>query len=244
MTVLIDHLFIVLLFVVQPVHGAREFSHFVKRIEDGKRANRIKFYRETIVLLWVALAVLAGTWIYLGRPASDLGFVSPGGLGFWISAAFVAAVSAFLVLGWRQSLSYSPEEKQKHIQSFGNLRYFMPASAEHYRYFFVTSVTAGIVEEIIYRGFVIWYLVQFMPVWAAVIVSSIAFGLGHSYQGTGGVIRVTIIGVVFGALFIFSGSIWVPIIGHFLLDALQGLTMVEILRDDGTKIAGEPETEN
>lgn len=237
MTILIDHLFIVLLFVVQPIHGAREYGRFIKRIEDGERANRIKLYRETIVLEWVALAMLAGTWIYLGRPASDLGFVSPGGTGFWISAAFVAAVSAFLLLGWRQSLSFSPEEKQKHTRSFGNLRYFMPANAEHYRYFFVTSVTAGIVEEIIYRGFVIWYLLHYMPVWAAVVVSSVAFGLGHSYQGTGGVVRVVLIGVVFGALYIFSGSIWVPIVGHFLLDALQGLTMVEILRDDDTKTA-------
>lgn len=238
----IDHAFMVLLFVVQPVHGARAYRRYIKRIEGGRRPDRIKLYRETIVLEWVALAVLAGTWVYLSRPVSDLGFVTPGGSGFWISAAFVAAISAYLLFSWRQSRSFAPEEKKKHIQSFGNLRYFLPANAEHYRYFFVTSVTAGIVEEIVYRGFVIWYLVQFMPVWAAVIVSSVAFGLGHSYQGTGGVVRVTIIGVVFGALFVFSGSIWVPIVGHFLLDALQGLTMVEILRDDGANVANEPET--
>lgn len=102
---LIDHAFMILFFIVQPIHGAREYDRYVKRIEDSERANRIKFYRETIVLEWVALAVLAGAWIHLGRPASDLGFISPGGTGFWISAAFVVAVSAFLVVGWRQSMS-------------------------------------------------------------------------------------------------------------------------------------------
>ena len=232
---MIDHLFIILLFVVQPVHGAREFSRYLKSIEDGAPADRIKLYRQTIALEWVAFAVLAVTWIYLGRPASDLGFIAPGGPGFWISAAFVAAVSVYLIWAWQKSKSFTQEEKQKNIESFGDLRHFLPASDRDYRYFFVTSITAGIVEETLYRGFVLWYLIQFVPVWAAVIVSSIAFGLGHSYQGAGGVIRVAIIGLVFGGLFVLSGSIWLPILGHFLLDALQGLSIVEILGKNGDR---------
>ena len=218
-----------MLFVVQPIHGAREFARYLKSIEDGEPADRIKLYRQTIALEWVAFAVLATTWFYLGRPTSDLGFVTPGGTGFWISAAFVVAVSAYLIFAWQKSISFTQEEKQKNIESFGDLRYFLPTSKRDYRYFFATSITAGIVEETLYRGFVLWYLMQFMPVWAAVIVSSIAFGLGHSYQGAGGIARVTIIGLVFGGLFVLSGSIWLPILGHFLLDALQGLSIVEIL---------------
>jgi hypothetical protein len=42
------------------------------------------------------------------------------------------------------------------------------------------------VGEIIYRGFVTWYLGSFMPLWAAVIVSPVFFGLGHRYPGRAG----------------------------------------------------------
>ena len=62
-------------------------------------------------------------------------------------------------------------------------------------------------------------------------MSSIAFGLGHSYQGAGGMLKTGLAGVAFGVLFVISGSIWLPIIAHALLDWLQGRQIREIYRD-------------
>jgi membrane protease YdiL (CAAX protease family) len=64
-----------------------------------------------------------------------------------------------------------------------------------------------------------------------VLVSSVAFGLAHSYQGLGGIMRTGLVGLAFGALFVFSGSIWLPIVGHILVDVLQGRQLREIYRD-------------
>lgn len=228
----VDHLFIFMLFVVQPIHGAWEFGKTLERVEAGEPADRIKLYRETLVLEWVAFAVLACAWYLLGRPIAALGFVTPAGTGFWIGAALVTAASAYLLFAWRQSTHMTTDEKETHIASFGKLLHFLPQSTRDLRHFTGLSVTAGIVEETIYRGFVLWYLFQYLPAWAAVLVSAIGFGLGHSYQGAGGVARVTVLGIVFGALYIYTGSIWVPIVGHILLDALQGLSFVEIFRKD------------
>jgi len=236
---IVDHLFILMLFVVQPIHGALEFKRYMQRVEAGEPADRIKMYRDTLALEWVAFAVLAAAWYLLGRPIADLGYVAPSGVGFWVGSAFVAAFSAYLLLSWRQSKKFTNDDKEKHIASFGKLGHFLPQNARDFRLFAALSVTAGIVEETIYRGFVLWYLFAYMPAWAAVVVSSIAFGLAHSYQGTGGVVRVTAIGLVFGALYLFTGSIWVPIVGHILLDALQGLSFVEIYRKD----SNAPETQ-
>lgn len=237
---LVDHLFIFLLFVVQPIHGAWAFGKTLKRVEAGEPADRFKLYRETLVLEWVAFAVLVCAWYLLGRPMADLGYVAPGGTGFWVGAALVTAASAYLLFTWRQSKRMSADEKETNIESFGKLRHFLPHNSQELRLFTGLSVTAGIVEETIYRGFALWYLFMYMPAWAAVLVSAIAFGLGHSYQGAGGVARVTVIGLVFGALYIFTGSIWVPIIGHILLDALQGLGLVEILRKDAQASPAQP----
>jgi membrane protease YdiL (CAAX protease family) len=41
-------------------------------------------------------------------------------------------------------------------------------------------------------------------------------------------------------LYIFTGSIWVPIVGHILLDALQGLSLFEILRKDAPPPSTQP----
>ena len=94
-------------------------------------------------------------------------------------------------------------------------------------------MTAGGVEEIVYRGFVLWYLAFFMPLWGAVIVSSVAFGLGHSYQGVIGGLRCGLVGLAFAIFYVVTGSIWLPIIAHATLDILQGAMIVEILRKDG-----------
>jgi len=237
---IVDHLFIFMLFVVQPIHGAWAFGKTIRRVEAGEPADRIKMYRETLVLEWVAFAVLIGAWYLLRRPITDLGYVVPGGTGFWAGAAIVTAASAYLLFSWGQSKQMAAEEKETHIESFGKLRHFLPHSVRDLQLFTGLSVTAGIVEETIYRGFVLWYLFMYMPAWAAVLVSAIAFGLGHSYQGAGGVARVTVLGLVFGALYIFTGSIWVPIVGHILLDALQGLSLFEILRKDAPPPSTQP----
>lgn len=238
----VDHLFMILLFVVQPVHGFLSFKRYVARVEAGDPADRASLYRQTLVLEWTAFAVLAASWFALGRPVAELGYVAVSGSAFWIGAALIVIVSAVLVYNWHKSKSVTPEEKVRHIRAFGKLVHFLPHDNRDYRLFVGLSLTAGIVEETIYRGFAIWYLGQFMPVWAAILASSVAFGIGHSYQGPGGMVRVTLIGLVFGAFYVFTGSIWLPILAHFLLDALQGASIVEVLRDDDQSAAVSGDT--
>jgi len=233
----VDHIFILLLFVVQPIHGAFYYRRYVARIEAGKPANRPRAYLETLVMEWVFLAALAVAWFTLGRPIADLGFVAPGGVGFWGGAALLALFSGYLLYAWHTAKHLSDDEKAKQIQSFGDLVHLMPQNRRDLRHFTAVSITAGIVEEIVYRGFVLWYLTQFMPMWGAVIASSVAFGIGHSYQGAMGALRCGLIGLVFAVFYIVTGSIWLPIIGHAVLDILQGLSIHELLRKDGNTAA-------
>lgn len=230
--IFVDHIFILLLFVVQPIHGALEFRRYIRKVEAGEPADRIELYRQTLILEWAGFAALAAIWYFFGRPIADLGFVALGGGGFWIGAALLLMVCGYLGHMWRAATRMTKEEKAGHAKSFGKLVHFLPRTDREYRNFFGLSITAGIVEETIYRGFVFWYLAQVMPLWAVVVVSSIAFGLAHSYQGVAGVVRVTLIGLVLGAFYLLTGSIWLLILGHALLDILQGAMLVEILRED------------
>jgi hypothetical protein len=229
----VDLVFIFLLFVVQPFADARSFRHSVARADAGEPFDRIRFYRHTMIVEWAALGTLAAAWYLFGRPVADLGVVTPGGFGFWAAAALLVPLVAYLLYAWHSAKHADNATKAREIRSLGKLVHVVPHTPRELRHFIGVSVTAGVVEEIIYRGFVIWFLALFMPVWGAVIVSSVAFGLAHSYQGLSGSIRCGLVGLAFALLYVLSGTIWVPIVGHAILDIVQGAAMLELCRATG-----------
>ena len=237
---LVDHVFVLLLFVVQPIYGVIELRRYLRQIEAGEAPDRSKFYLQTLIVEWLALVGLAAIWFYYDRSIASLGFTEPGGLGFWIGAAVVALAAGFLAYSWHSTRSISDDERLKHRESLGYLVHFLPHTRGELRTFYGVSITAGIVEETIYRGFVLWYLTQLMPIWPAVAVSSVFFGLAHGYQGASGAVRTGLAGFAFGALFVVTGSIWLPILGHVLLDALQGGAIFEILRNHSSHSGNPP----
>lgn len=234
---IVDHLFILLLFVVQPIHGRISWARYIRQIEAGASADPVRLYVQTAIMEWTALFALLVSWFLLGRPLADLGFTAPGGTGFLLGCVIVALVTAYFLYAWRKTATMTTEERQKEIESLGSLVHFLPLTARQLRHFDALSVTAGIVEEIVFRGFVIWYLAHAMPVWAAVIVSSVFFGLVHSYQGAAGIVRTGLIGLSFALLYVLTGSIWLPIVGHIIFDMLQGRIIRDVIR-------GMPDDEN
>lgn len=226
----VDHLFILLLFVALPVYGVFETRYHNKKEKAGVPFDRIRFYRHTALVEWTFLAALGIEWFVLGRPIADLGFTLPQGKGFVIGAAVLLLGVAALVYSWQTARRASESEKSKQLDSIAGVARFVPHSSRELRSFIGVSITAGIVEEIVYRGFVLWYLSLFMPLWMAVAVSSIAFGLAHSYQGPNGALRAGLVGLAFGVFYVATGSIWLPIIGHVLLDVLQGMATRELYR--------------
>jgi membrane protease YdiL (CAAX protease family) len=103
----------------------------------------------------------------------------------------------------------------------------LPVTEKEKKVWIYVSLTAGITEEIIYRGFLLFALSFLFPdlsVWLVILLSSILFGLAHTYQGfVTGVVRTTIFGIVFSVLYMGLGSIVPLIILHFLIDYLAKL---------------------
>jgi membrane protease YdiL (CAAX protease family) len=101
----------------------------------------------------------------------------------------------------------------------------VPRDDRERRMWVALSLTAGFCEEVLYRGFLMWYSMAWLPEAAAVLASAVVFGIGHLYLGWGtGVLRATIVGVVFGAAYLLTGTLWVPIALHAVVDVTSGLT--------------------
>lgn len=222
-----DHVLMLLFAVVQPVASVVSFRRYVAR---GPDADRVRLYRRTLLLEWSLLVVLGAGWIALERSGASLGFVAPAGTGFWAGAVLVLLLVAVLLQAWRSARRLDEAGRRKQISALGKLVHFLPRTGRDYRYFALLSVTAGIVEEIVYRGFLLWYLSLHLPLWAAVLASSVIFGAGHSYQGPAAALRTGLAGLAFAILYVVSGSIWLPIVAHAAVDLLQGATIFEILR--------------
>jgi len=83
-------------------------------------------------------------------------------------------------------------------------------------------VIAGF-EELLFRAALVGVVSTAYPVsaWTMVAVSSVAFGLGHGAQGTGGVVVTMALGIVLGTAYVFTGSLVVVVVAHYLVNALE-----------------------
>ena len=119
----------------------------------------------------------------------------------------------------------SAETRARVRQQFRGVTALMiPRNTLERRLAIAVSLTAGVCEEVLYRGFFLWYLMSWLPGWIAVAISAVVFGIAHLYLGWGGVLKATIAGIIFGAAYLLTGSLWVPIALHAVVDISSFLT--------------------
>jgi membrane protease YdiL (CAAX protease family) len=85
------------------------------------------------------------------------------------------------------------------------------------------SISAGICEEIVFRG----YLQQQFgaatrSLAAGVILQGAVFGLAHTYQGWKQVIVIAVLGILYGALVAWRRNLRASMISHAALDIFEG----------------------
>ncbi len=93
------------------------------------------------------------------------------------------------------------------------------------------SAFVGVHEEILFRGFILGRLqALFRSNIAAILVSSVVFGLLHFYQGPIGVVQTATVGMVLATVVIRTRSLWPAILAHAAFDTI-GLTLIPLLQE-------------
>lgn len=88
------------------------------------------------------------------------------------------------------------------------------------------SAFVGLHEEVLFRGFIMGRLKAILRSnAAAVVLSSLVFGLLHFYQGPIGVVQTTSVGMVLAMVVIRCGSLWPAILAHAAFDTI-GLALI------------------
>ena len=112
---------------------------------------------------------------------------------------------------------------------------FVPRNPREMGHFTALSVAAGTCEEILYRGFLIWYVctftgTTFLGVGLAVVLTSATFAVCHLYQGPANAVRVGMLSLVLGTLYVVAGSLWVVMAFHATIDVAIGAVALLVLR--------------
>lgn len=138
---------------------------------------------------------------------------------FWIVSLMVLAVLAlFLKL-------FHLESAQKQISQLA------PASLAEAALWIALSISAGICEEFVFRGY---FQQQFARatgrVWVGVAVSALLFGGAHGYEGVAGMLMITVYGALFSVLAIKRGSLRAGMIAHGWHDSITGILLWALKR--------------
>jgi membrane protease YdiL (CAAX protease family) len=105
-----------------------------------------------------------------------------------------------------------------------SLRGLFPQGAAESVVFLFLALTAGLCEEIIFRG----YLQRQLAVLtnssaAAILIQGIIFGAAHGYQGPKYMLIIGVYGCLFGLMAHWRRSVLPGMIAHFLQDGVLGL---------------------
>ena len=190
------------------------------QLSAAANPNRVRFYVVTLFFEWLLFAlvvagvqrsgtsvliVLGDHWHSLRQVLRDIGIAA----GFWIVSAIL-----LWIFGWLLR-----------IAALGrNVEFMLPRGALEITLWIVLSVTAGICEETIFRGYLQrQFMVLSKSAPAGILLSAAAFGAAHAYQGFRMVILIGLYGALFGILAHWRGSVRPGMIAHAWQDSLNGL---------------------
>lgn len=228
----LDQVLVVCITILLPIHDILFwYPRLLRAAPQGVQRARRQAYLETVVIEWTLVAATVALWAYRGRPWADLGVGLRMGWGFWLALA-LAALAIVLASWQRLSLvrSQDPEVEAAVLQQIEKVRPLMPQHRADLGPFTLVALTAGICEETLFRGFVIWYLLALTPNVVAWVVGAALFGMAHAYQGSRGVLQTGLVGLGLVILYVLSGSLWIPMVVHAFLDVNSGLLAYAFLR--------------
>jgi uncharacterized protein len=215
--------------IASPIHtilvlaamGGWTIGHkvFVDQLSATANPSRVRFYVITLFYEWLLFAlvvagvrhsgasvliVLGDHWHSVRQVVRDIGIAA----GFWIVAWML-----LWVFGWLLRTA-----------ALGRNVSMLPHQGIELTLWIALSVTAGICEETIFRGYLqrqLMALTRSAP--AGILLSAAAFGAVHAYQGFRMVILIGLYGAMFGILANWRGSVRPGMIAHAWNDSLNGV---------------------
>ena len=193
----------------------------------GEPGRRVREYRLTMLQEWALVGIALVLLTRGGRSPHEIGLALPTGGGLAWTIGIVLGTGVLLLVQHRAATGTEAGRAAVGRQ-LAPLRWLLPGPGVELAQFRALAVTAGVCEEILFRGYLMTCLTPFGGTGAAVLASSALFGLAHSYQGTNGAIRAGVLGAIMALMYLGTGSLLAPILVHALIDLVSGQIAAEV----------------
>lgn len=234
---LADVMLLVLLALGLPLRAWLSMRRLRNATEEEAAILRPGLWRRAIVTQWLVSVAVLWQWLVQHRPFETLSLTASFGWG----AGGVVLGLALMAIGLqpqRRQLAGAPEAVERLRSRLEGVQKLMPASRAEWPRFVALALTAGICEELLFRGFVMWALAQALPdYWQAALAQGVLFGLAHAYQGPRGVFLTTMVGLFLAGVVWITGSLWPAMLVHALIDLNAGDLAIRIAELPATRRA-------
>jgi len=89
----------------------------------------------------------------------------------------------------------------------------------------LVSLSAGICEEFVFRGYLMRQFAAWFKSWPlGLLMSAVVFGIGHAYQGIGPVLTIVVHGISFGLVALLTRRLVPGMTAHAVEDIVAGLS--------------------
>jgi membrane protease YdiL (CAAX protease family) len=226
---------VVFVFVLVVVASILEYVYFWPRLRAdvaaGKPSARLSAYRRGVLAEWGFTIAAIAIWTAFARPWSAMRLGLPHGWRLAVGLLFVLAGVGLVVLQLWSVARLPVERRVRARPKLRNVAFILPHTAREQRWFLALSVTAGICEELLYRGYLPWFFAPWLGSVGAMALVVLLFGIGHAYQGRSGAVRATLAGAFMAALVLVTNSLIPAMIVHALIDIGSGTIGYWLLRD-------------
>ena len=209
------------------------WPRFRAAVAAGDPTARTRAYIKGVGMEWLFSAAALGVWSYYGRPTSALLLPLVPGWRLALGAGLVALMLALTALQLRQVMRLSTDRRAKVAPKLEAVAFMLPHTRREYRWFLLLSATAGICEELLFRGYLPWFFTPWLGTVGAYVAVLVLFGLGHAYQGRSGTLKATAAGAVMCLIVLATGSLIPAMIIHALIDAGSGTLGFLVLKESG-----------
>lgn len=224
---------LVILMMFMAYLSAKGFAMKQARGEGQDQTFHIGKYLPTLIWQWVLFGI-----VFVGIKKQGVKLKDIIG-GWWkdiedflldMVIAFGFFVTALITLALLQKMLLPPESLDPSTR-IRNMAPLAPHSYMDLGMFILLAITAGIVEETVFRGY---FQKQFSALTGSVLIgivfSASLFGFGHIYQGKMMAVVLAFYGLMFGVMAHFRRNLRPGMIAHIVQDSFSGTMLFFLVR--------------
>jgi membrane protease YdiL (CAAX protease family) len=227
---------IAIVFTLVLVVGVPTLSYSTSRSNEIRNIPRLKLYASAVFSQWLMTVVTLGVVFLIARKVFVNGFAAMPLCPAleWGAGLAAAALLALILVTLCEGRGWLPRESA--------LVYLLIPETPREKLWaaLILAPTAAFCEEFLFRGYLLMQLHDWLHslLWAWV-VSSVAFGLAHFYQGWSGMVRAGLLGALLAYSVVRWGTLYPAMLAHWLIDTVAFLWLGPWMIKMGISAEGE-----